>query len=229
MKLQAIFLRLFALTGTIALTTLLAAAPAAHAVVEFSNFGSNYGNQVGGTIITGTYSAFGGYGSLADDFTATASGTVSSVTVAVLNFNQPTAFNAVLYPNNPATNAPLAAGAIQLGSATPATIGSGIVTIPVTLSTSGLAIGQTYWLGLTPASTTTALCWSTADNTASSQGDYTRDGVNFVNNGNAQSFEVDATAGTTATVPDTGATWAMSLGSVGLLAATHRLFGTRRA
>ena len=45
----------------------------------------------------------------------------------------------------------------------------------------------------------------------------------------SESFTLSGASTPTSTVPDTGTTWAMLLGSVGLLLGAHRLYGTRRA
>ena len=184
------------------------------AAVEFSDFG-----EPGNTYInTAQYvlgSSHGGYQAYAAEFTASFTGMLTTVDVAVVAYDEGN-ITLDLYQNNPATNLPLTASGITLGNivapnssaVVTLTLGSG-VTVP-------LAAGGSYWLALTPADGSTAAGWDVSNNGGAARVAVSTDGgATYQGSNDATAFDINA-------VPEPS-TWAMLLCGVGLLGlALHR-------
>ena len=104
---------------SLALAALLCPTPAALAAVEFTTFGADDAfNRGGGSYVGGSTPGFP-YQALANEFTASFTGILSSVDVATAitpGLDGDGNLTVELYPNNPATKLPLTSGEITLGT-----------------------------------------------------------------------------------------------------------------
>ncbi len=146
---------------------LLVSTPAvSHANVLVSTFGPNNAIGTGSALVTGSGSLFTAF-SEADEFTASFAGRLTQIDVAVnLGFNTPVSAGFIdleLAPNNPATNLPLVASALTLGTIqTTSTTPAILSLVPTTNYT--FAAGNAYWLILAPHDSTTNTAWDAATN-----------------------------------------------------------------
>ena len=172
---------------------LLAAAPA-HAAIEFTTFGLNhtYNNNVF-DVVEGSS---GSDAAQADEFTASFTGILSSVSVAVGAPGEPSdPLNLYLYQNNPATDFPTTLGAVYLGTFYDTAGVNSIFTLaPASTTIAPLVAGQTYWLGMTAASSSTYALWDFASNLNATIGVYSTNGRASYTSYNAgpSAFEIDA-------------------------------------
>lgn len=184
-------------------SALLAAATSARADVLFDTFGPGNAFANSGAAVSGANSGLTMFAE-ADRFTAAFPGSLSGVEVAVnLGFSggNPAPASAgfidlAIAPNNPATNLPLVAGALTLGTV------QATSTTPAILSLSPstpyvFTAGATYWLILTPHDASTNTAWERASDpnaTASAFMSATTGGQFQPNGaGAANAFRVSAT------------------------------------
>ena len=183
---------------------------AARADVLFSTFGPNNSYATtGGGIVTGSSSPSTSF-SEANEFTASFSGQLSGLSVAVnLGSNAPTSegfFDLEVAPNNPATNLPLLASAQTVGTLQTTSPTAAVLSL-TSPSAYPFAAGSAYWLILAPHTSTTDITWEAATNPAATTAAYmsTTTGGQFAADTNgANAFQISAT------VPEP-ATWTLLL------------------
>ncbi len=202
-------------------------ATSVRADVEYSNLGPGDGFSQNNVIINGpNFVAASGYNSVANAFTASFTGTLSSVELALVL--DATVIN--LYLNDPTTNLPLAASRLTLGATTFRRSGDpGLLTLAINGPTAPLVLaGQTYWLEVAPGTTSGFSIWYGALNPQANPAARSGDGSQtFTAYNQAEAFRINATP---AVVPEPG-TWALlTLGGVALVMLRQaRGTGTRRS
>ncbi len=219
------------LLGGFGATASPARAQSGREAVEYSNFGQPGDTyyMLGGPTITGGQPPGGAI--VANQFTASFSGQLSSIDVAViinsLNQGSDGTFDLRLDRNDPATNLPLVSSRVTLGTLTAPS-----AALPTLLSLTPtppflLTAGTSYWLELAPHDANTAVDWNLANNgsanrTAFSDGS----GNTFVAYSNqASAFRIYATPLVGEAVPEGGGTSALllGLGLAGICAAQRAL------
>ena len=197
------------LAGLLAASIAALSGSAARADVLFSTFGPGNTYATTGSLVSGSSSPSTAF-SEADEFTASFSGQLSSLSVAVnLASSAPASdgyFDLEVAPNNPATNLPLVAslqtvGTLQTTSPTAAVLS---LTSPTAYT---FAAGSAYWLILAPHTSTTDITWEGATNPAATDAAYmsvTTKGQFAAESDAADAFSISAT------VPEP-ATWTLLL------------------
>ena len=219
MKTRLFFLHCLALA--VAFATLLSPVPTARAAVEFTTFDADDAyNDDQGPVVDGSAAIFG-YQAYADEFTASFTGMLSSVDVAIEvapGLGGDGKVIVELYPNDPTTNLPLTSGEITLGNVSAA---GGVATLTPSSTTISLVSGVVYWLALAPADTKTTTVWFSADNkNATPVANSTNGGASYSisSESGAEAFDINATL---ALAPEPS-TWALLGLGVGLLGLTLR-------
>ncbi len=183
-----------------------------HAAVEFSTFGTGFSyTHSGGEQIAGAQN--GGTLAVADRFTASFTGMLTGVDIGVstAGFGSDVV-DVYLYQNNALTNFPNTQGGISLGEITAVSSGSSVISLNTT--SIPLLSGQTYWLGLTPDSSSTFVLWSDATNTAATVDAFSTDGGASYHGGDGQANAFDVNA-----VPEPSS-WALLCVGASLLVLT---------
>ncbi len=165
--------------------------PRAHAKVEYSNLGPNDAFGGGAIAVDGPSSGFGGV-TVADQFTASFTGLMNTVEVAIVNSSGPPALNVSIELNDPSTNLPLVSSRVLLGTVTP----SDPPLVTLTLATPYLlSVGTAYWLELAPSAPATADGWYVAyDQHANPAATSFDSGGTFRTFAIASAFRVNATS-----------------------------------
>lgn len=177
----------------------------ANAEVAYTTLGTNDSFNASGSDVIGGASRQ----AIAESFEPSVTGTLNAIDLAVGLGGLPTTFTLRLYANNP-TGGPLTTLALATGDITPPSNPA-----LVTFSYSGLPLelvsGQTYWVALSPDSTTSG-GWNLSNITTNSQ--------TFASYAGQESYRsVDATPAAfmvDVTVPEPS-TYAMMLGGLVLL------------
>ncbi len=160
------------------------------AEVEYSNLGPNdsYGGH-GLTAVTGPASGYGSQ-TVADQFTASFTGLMTAVEVAIEHIDGPADINVGILENDPATNLPLVSSRLVLGTVN----ASGSQLVALSLATPySLAAGKAYWLELAPHDAATVDGWhSAADANANLVATSLDSGTTFRRFAIAEAFRIDA-------------------------------------
>ena len=202
---------------------LLLAAAHVQAAVEFSTFGpadsfnGSTGTKAMSAAVDGS-STPAGYFSDADQWTASFTGTLSSVEVAVLESNvNSSQFDLSLALTDPTTGLPASLSQVSLGTLT-ATAGLGsIVSLTPNVSYTFTA-NTSYWLVLSPHATDSAVGWNVATNPALAHRAYSKDGTTYIadNTNYGSAFRIDA-----ASVPEPGTGVIVATGLIVVAAGAH--------